>query len=67
MNVDFCSGVVHHPNAVRPGLFVPVFAAGRAPSWTVQCPGRLRNNLLIRLLTPCNGPEARAYLPISQR
>jgi len=33
----------------------------------VQCIEQLQNNILIRPLTLYDGPEARDYLPMSQR
>jgi citrate synthase len=48
-------------------LFVPVFAAGRVPGWTVQVLEQLENNILIRPLTLYNGPAPREYVPIDAR
>ena len=48
-------------------LFVPIFAAGRVPGWTVQVLEQFENNILIRPLTLYNGPEPRAYVPIEAR
>lgn len=67
VNVDFYSGVIYYLNGISPDLFVPIFAVGRVPGWTVQCLEQLQNNILIRPLTLYDGPEARAYPPISQR
>jgi citrate synthase len=36
VNVDFYSGVVYHLLGVARDLFVPLFAIGRVPGWTVQ-------------------------------
>lgn len=67
VNVDFYSGAIYYLNGIPPDLFVPIFAVGRVPGWTVQCLEQLRNNILIRPLTLYDGPEARAYQAISQR
>ena len=67
VNVDFYSGVIYYLNGIAPDLFVPIFAVGRVPGWTVQCIEQLQNNILIRPLTLYDGPELRAYLPIAQR
>ncbi len=67
VNVDFYSGVIYYLNGISPDLFVPIFAVGRVPGWTVQCLEQLRNNILIRPLTLYDGPEPRAYVPIGQR
>ena len=67
VNVDFYSGVIYYLNGIAPDLFVPIFAVGRVPGWTVQCIEQMQNNILIRPLTLYDGPGLRAYLPIAQR
>lgn len=67
VNVDFYSGVIYYLNGIAPDLFVPIFATGRVPGWTVQCIEQLTNNILIRPLTLYDGPSARDYVPISGR
>jgi citrate synthase len=67
VNVDFYSGVIYHLIGVAPDLFVPIFAVGRMPGWTVQCLEQLQHNILIRPLTLYDGPAARAYVPIDKR
>jgi len=67
VNVDFYAGVVYFLNGIPEDLFVPIFAAGRVPGWTVQVVEQLSNNILIRPLTLYNGPAARPYVPIEQR
>ena len=67
VNVDFYAGVVYFLNGIAEDLFVPIFAAGRVPGWTVQVQEQLENNILIRPLTLYNGPAARAYVPIDAR
>lgn len=67
VNVDFYSGVIYYLNGISPDLFVPIFAVGRVPGWTVQCLEQLRNNILIRPLTLYDGPPPRSYLPVSER
>jgi len=67
VNVDFYAGVVYFLNGIAEDLFVPVFAAGRVPGWTVQVLEQLENNILIRPLTLYNGPEPRPYVPIEKR
>jgi citrate synthase len=67
VNVDFYSGVIYYLNGIAPDLFVPIFAVGRVPGWTVQCLEQLQNNILIRPLTLYDGPPARDYVPISAR
>ena len=67
MTVDFYSGVIYYLNGIAPDLFVPIFAVGRVPGWTVQCLEQLQNNILIRPLTLYDGPAARPYVKISER
>jgi citrate synthase len=67
VNVDFYAGVVYFLNGIAEDLFVPIFAAGRVPGWTVQVLEQLENNILIRPLTLYNGPAPRAYVPIDAR
>jgi len=65
VNVDFYSGVIYYLNGIAPDLFVPVFAVGRVPGWTVQCLEQLQNNILIRPLTLYDGPAPRDYVPLA--
>jgi citrate synthase len=67
VNVDFYAGVVYYLNGIREDLFVPIFAVGRVPGWTVQVLEQIENNILLRPLTLYNGPEPRAYVPIGRR
>ena len=67
VNVDFYSGVIYYLNGIAPDLFVPIFAVGRVPGWTVQCLEQMANNILIRPLTLYDGPPARDYTPIEKR
>jgi citrate synthase len=67
VNVDFYAGVVYFLNGIAEDLFVPIFAAGRVPGWTVQVLEQMENNILIRPLTLYNGPQPRAYVPLDAR
>jgi len=67
VNVDFYSGVVYHLLGIKRDLFVPIFAIGRVPGWTVQALEQMENNILIRPLTLYSGPDARSYVPIERR
>jgi len=67
VNVDFYAGVVYYLNGIAPDLFVPIFAAGRTPGWTVSVLEQTRSNILIRPLTQYVGPPPRAYVPIAER
>jgi citrate synthase len=67
VNVDFYAGVVYYLNGIPSDLFVPIFAIGRVPGWTVSVLEQIENNILIRPLTHYDGPAARDYVPIDQR
>jgi len=67
VNVDFYSGVIYQLHGIPMDLYVPIFAIGRVPGWVIQCVEQERQNILIRPLTLYNGPEPRAYVPISER
>jgi citrate synthase len=67
VNVDFYAGVVYYLNGIAADLFVPIFAVGRVPGWTVQVLEQMENNILIRPLTLYNGPEPRDYVPLDLR
>ncbi len=67
VNVDFYAGVVYYLHGIPEDLFVPIFAIGRIPGWTVQAMEQLDNNILIRPRLLYTGPEAREYVPIDER
>ena len=67
VNVDFYAGVVYYLNGISSDLFVPIFAIGRVPGWTVQVLEQMENNILIRPLTLYDGPPAREYVALNLR
>ena len=67
VNVDFYAGVVYYLNGIPEDMFVPIFAVGRVPGWTVQVLEQLDQNILIRPLTYYTGPQAREYVPVEER
>lgn len=67
VNVDFYAGVIYHLLGIPKDMFVPIFAIGRVPGWTIQILEQLANNILIRPLTLYNGPKRRDYVPLSER
>jgi citrate synthase len=67
VNVDFYAGVVYFLNAIAEDLFVPIFAVGRVPGWTVQVMEQIEHNILLRPLTLYDGPAPRPYVPLEQR
>ena len=67
VNVDFYSGAVYHLLGIARDLFVPIFAIGRVPGWSVQVLEQMESNILIRPLTVYNGPAPRDYKRIEER
>lgn len=67
VNVDFFAGVIYYLLGVPPDLFVPIFAVGRIPGWTVQVVEQFENNILIRPLTQYVGELDLPYVPIEDR
>jgi citrate synthase len=67
VNVDFYSGVIYYLHGIPKDLFVPIFAVGRVPGWTVQILEQAENNILIRPLTLYSGPDLRPYVPMDKR
>ena len=67
VNVDFYSGAIYQLHEIPMDLYVPIFAIGRIPGWTIQCIEQKRGNILIRPLTLYNGPAPREYVPMADR
>ena len=67
VNVDFYAGVVYFLHGIPEDLFVPIFAIGRVPGWTVQVLEQLDRNILIRPLTLYDGPAERDYVSLEDR
>jgi len=67
VNVDFYAGVVYYLHGVPEDLFVPIFAMGRIPGWTVQVLEQFEHNILIRPLLQYEGELDRAYVPLEER
>jgi len=67
VNVDFFAGVIYYLNGIPQDLFVPIFAVGRIPGWTIQVVEQFRHNILIRPLLQYTGNRKQGYIPISDR
>jgi citrate synthase len=67
VNVDFYSGVIYHLHGISEDLFVPIFAMGRLPGWTLHIRQQLQKNILIRPLLLYDGPGQRAYIDLEDR
>ncbi len=67
VNVDYYAGVVYHLLGVPTDLFVPIFAVGRVPGWTVQIVEQFQHNILIRPRLHYVGQRERTYTPVKAR
>lgn len=66
-NVDFWSGAIYYLMGIPEDLFIPIFAMGRIPGWTLQVLEQYSDNILIRPLLNYVGPMDLKYVPIDQR
>ena len=67
VNVDFFAGSIYHLLGIPEDLFIPIFALGRIPGWTLQCVEQYENNILMRPLLDYTGAMDLEYVPIEQR
>ncbi len=67
VNVDFYAGSVYHLLGIPEDLFIPIFAVGRVPGWTLQVMEQFADNILIRPLTQYIGPMDVSYVPLKER
>ncbi len=67
VNVDFFAGAIYYLLGIPDDLFVPIFALGRIPGWTLQCAEQYKDNILIRPLLEYTGAMDLEYVPIEQR
>ena len=65
-NVDFFAGAVYYLLGIPSDLFVPIFAVGRIPGWTIQILEQMRHNILIRPLLQYTGERSKEYIPIDK-
>ncbi len=67
VNVDFFAGSIYYLLDIPEDMFVPMFAIGRVPGWTLQCLEHYAQYDLLRPLTVYTGPMDVAYVPMDQR
>lgn len=67
VNVDFFAGSIYHLLGIPDDIFIPIFALGRVPGWTLQCAEQYTNNILIRPRLVYKGPMDVTYVPIEDR
>lgn len=67
VNVDFYAGSIYYLMGIPEDLFIPIFALGRIPGWTLQVLEQFENNILIRPLLWYEGPMNLEYVPMETR
>ncbi len=67
VNVDFFAGSIYYLLEIPDDLFIPIFALGRIPGWTLQCMEQYSDNILLRPLLEYKGEMDLEYVPIDQR
>lgn len=67
VNVDFFAGAVYYLLGIPEDIFIPIFALGRVPGWTLNVAEQFSNNILIRPLMEYTGPMDLEYTPIEKR
>ena len=67
VNVDFFAGSIYYLLEIPDDLFIPIFALGRIPGWTLQCMEQYSDNILLRPLLEYKGEMDLEYVPIEQR
>lgn len=67
VNVDFFAGSIYYLMGIPEDLFIPIFALGRIPGWTLQVLEQYENNILIRPLLYYEGPMDLEYQPMETR
>ena len=66
-NVDFWAGAIYHLIGIPEDLFVPIFAVGRVPGWTLHILEQYAANVLLRPALAYTGPMDVEYVPIDRR
>jgi len=67
VNVDFFAGSIYQLMEIPEDMFIPIFALGRIPGWTLQVLEQYENNILIRPLLYYEGPMDLEYVPLEAR
>lgn len=67
VNVDFYAGSVYYLLGIPEDLFVPIFAMGRVPGWTLQVIEQYSDNILLRPLLKYIGAMDVPYVPLQDR
>ena len=67
VNVDFFAGTIYYLLGIPEDLFIPIFALGRVPGWTLQVMEQFEDNILLRPLLDYVGPMDVEFKPLDQR
>ena len=66
-NVDFWAGAIYHLIGIPEDMFIPVFAIGRMPGWTMHVIEQYSRKDLLRPRLSYNGPMDLEYVALGQR
>lgn len=66
-NLDFYSASAYHYCGIPTPLFTPVFVMSRTTGWAAHIIEQRADNRLIRPSSEYIGPDARPFIPVSQR
>ena len=66
-NVDLWSGAIYSLLNIPEDLFVPLFAIGRIPGWTLHLLEQYASRDILRPRLFYNGPKDLEYIPMDQR
>jgi 2-methylcitrate synthase len=66
-NLDFYSASTYHFCGIPTKMFTPLFTISRVSGWSAHIIEQRANNKLIRPTAEYIGPEAKTYIPISER
>jgi citrate synthase len=66
-NVDFWAGAIYHLLGIPEDLFIPLFAIGRMPGFTMHLMEQYGKKDLLRPRLLYSGPMDLDYVPIEQR
>ncbi len=66
-NLDFYSAGTYHMMGIPTPLFTPIFVMSRITGWAAHIFEQRENNRLIRPSADYTGPDARTFIPITDR